>query len=192
MDDAMITFDNEEFGKLRVVENGGDAWFVAADACRALDIKNPTEAIARLDDDEKARLNLGLRGGRTNMVTFPGLLSLILGSRKPEAKAYKRWVTHEVLPSVHESGGEQEVVHVPFQRQVIDAVEDSGYGYLVALKPLCENLGVDFSSQLRRLKDQPWSTVVMITTVGFDGRSRQMAAVDRQTLVNAFLAERAA
>ena len=64
--------------------------FVAADACRSLDIKNPTDAIARLDDDEKARLNLGLPGGDTNVITFPGLLNLVLGSRKPEAKAYKR------------------------------------------------------------------------------------------------------
>ncbi|MEY8460123.1 phage antirepressor KilAC domain-containing protein [Eggerthellaceae bacterium 24-137] len=99
------TFNHEQFGSLRAVTNGHEPMFVAADACKSLDIKNPTDAIARLDDDEKARLNLGLPGGDTNVITFPGLLNLVLGSRKPEAKAYKRWVTHEVLPSIHRTGG---------------------------------------------------------------------------------------
>lgn len=99
------TFNHEQFGSLRAVTNGQEPMFVAADACRSLDIKNPTDAIARLDDDEKARLNLGLPGGDTNVITFPGLLNLVLGSRKPEARAYKRWVTHEVLPSIHRTGG---------------------------------------------------------------------------------------
>ena len=99
------TFNHEQFGSLRAVTNGQEPMFVAADACRSLDIKNPTDAIARLDDDEKARLNLGLPGGDTNVITFPGLLNLVLGSRKPEAKAYKRWVTHEVLPAIHRTGG---------------------------------------------------------------------------------------
>ena len=78
---------------------------MAVDVCRSLDHSNVSMALGRLDDDEKAKLNLGLPGGATNVVTFPGLLSLVLGSRKPEAKAYKRWVTHEVLPAIHKTGG---------------------------------------------------------------------------------------
>lgn len=100
----IVSFDSQEFGKLRVVQFDGEPWFVAKDACNALDISNPTASIKRLDEDERAKLNLG-RQGEANIVSFPGLLTLILGSRKKEARAYKRWVTHEVLPSIHRTGG---------------------------------------------------------------------------------------
>ncbi len=98
------TFDHPAFGKLRAANDGVDDFFIVVDVCNGLSIKNPTDALKRLDDDEKASFNLGLPGGDTNVVTFPGLLSLVLGSRKPEARAYKRWVTHEVLPSIHRDG----------------------------------------------------------------------------------------
>ena len=98
------TFDHPVFGELRAANDGIDDFFIAVDVCNGLSIKNPTDALKRLDDDEKASFNLGLSGGDTNVVTFPGLLSLVLGSRKPEARAYKRWVTHEVLPSIHRDG----------------------------------------------------------------------------------------
>ena len=78
----------------------GEPWFVAADVCKALEVQNPTDAIKKLDEDEKARLNLGLSGGDTNVVNEPGLYGLVLRSRKPEAKAFKRWITHEVIPSI--------------------------------------------------------------------------------------------
>ena len=68
--------------------------------CKALEVQNPTDAIKKLDEDEKARLNLGLSGGDTNVVNEPGLYGLVLRSRKPEAKAFKRWITHEVIPSI--------------------------------------------------------------------------------------------
>lgn len=100
----IVSFDSQEFGKLRVVQLDGEPWFVAKDACNALDISNPTASIKRLDEDERAKFNLG-RQGEANIVSFPGLLTLILGSRKKEAHAYKRWVTHEVLPSIHRTGG---------------------------------------------------------------------------------------
>lgn len=59
----------------------------------------------RLDKDEKAKFNLGLSGGNTNCVNEYGLYSLILASRKPEAKKFKRWVTHDVLPTIRKTGG---------------------------------------------------------------------------------------
>lgn len=105
MNESLQLFNHERFGVLRVVEHEGEPWFVAADACRGLDHSNVSMALARLDEDEKAKLDLGLQGGCTNAISFPGLLSLILGSRKKEAREYKRWVTHEVLPSVHCHGG---------------------------------------------------------------------------------------
>lgn len=101
----IVPFMSDRFGLLRTAEMNGEPVFVAADVCKPLDIANTTDALKRLDDDEKARLNLGLPGGDTNVVTLPGLLNLVLSSRKPEARAYRRWVTHEVLPAIHRHGG---------------------------------------------------------------------------------------
>lgn len=97
-------FKNPKFGTIRTTTINGEPWFVAADVCEALEIQNPTDAIKKLDEDEKARLNLGLRGGDTNVVNEPGLYALVLGSRKPEAKAFKRWITHEVIPTIRKHG----------------------------------------------------------------------------------------
>lgn len=98
-------FNNEEFGEIRTVSIGNEPWFVAGDICKALDLRNPTMAMERLDDDEKSKLNLGLPGGATNCVNEYGLYSLVLASRKKEAKDFKRWITHEVLPSIRKNGG---------------------------------------------------------------------------------------
>lgn len=104
MADEMQVFENEAFGSIRTVEIDGDPWFIAADICRALDIKNPTAALQRLDPDEKAKFNLGLSGGATNCVSEFGMYSLILASRKPEAKEFRRWITHEVVPEIRRHG----------------------------------------------------------------------------------------
>lgn len=97
-------FENPDFGQVRTVTKDGEPWFVAADVCRALEHSNVTVALDRLDDDEKAKFSLGLRGGDTGCVNEPGLYSLVLGSRKPEAKNFKRWITHEVIPSIRKTG----------------------------------------------------------------------------------------
>lgn len=97
-------FTNAQFGQIRTVNKDGEPWFVAADVCRALDHSNVTVALDRLDDDERAKFNLGLSGGDTNCVNEPGLYSLVLGSRKPEARAFKRWITHEVVPTIRKHG----------------------------------------------------------------------------------------
>lgn len=96
-------FQNDQFGEIRTVVKDGGPWFVAADVCRALEISNPTVAIDRLDEDERAKFNLG-RQGETNIVNEPGLYSLVLGSRKPEARAFKRWITHDVIPAIRKTG----------------------------------------------------------------------------------------
>lgn len=105
-------FNNETFGEVRVMMIGNEPWFVAADVCRALDLSNPTIALSRLDDDEKMTLSSneghsGQRGGAQslNVVNESGLYSLVLGSRKPEAKAFKRWITHDVIPAIRKTGG---------------------------------------------------------------------------------------
>nr|NJM03418.1 hypothetical protein [Desulfobacula sp.] len=85
-------------------------WWVAKDVCDVLDIKNVSQALSYLDNDEKEQLGINIInsevGGRgTLLVSEPGLYSLILRSRKPEAKAFKRWITHEVLPTIRKTGG---------------------------------------------------------------------------------------
>ena len=97
-------FTNDQFGQIRTISQDGEPWFVAADVCRALEHTNVTVALDRLDSDEKAKFNLGLPGGDTGCVNEPGLYSLVLGSRKPEAKAFKRWITHEVIPAIRKHG----------------------------------------------------------------------------------------
>lgn len=94
-----------KFGELavRIAEHNGDPWFVATDVCSALEIQNVSQALQRLDDDERSMLNIG-RQGETNIVNESGLYSLILGSRKEEAKRFKKWVTSEVLPSIRKTG----------------------------------------------------------------------------------------
>ena len=104
--DLVKTFQNERFGAVRVVECNGEPWFVASDVCRELSIINSRDAIARLDDDEKGVVSTDTPGGMQNMTVTnePGLYTLVLGSRKPEAKAFKRWITHEVIPSIRKTG----------------------------------------------------------------------------------------
>lgn len=98
-------FENQEFGQVRVVEQNGEPWFVAVDVCRCLEVDTTT--VRRLDDDEKntLRLTQGTSGNpNVTVINEPGLYSLVLGSRKPEAKAFKRWITHEVIPSIRKHG----------------------------------------------------------------------------------------
>ena len=97
-------FKNNEFGEIRTVSINDEPWFVASDICRALDIQNVTQAVQKLDDDERSMFNIG-RQGNANCVNEYGLYSLVLASRKPEAKKFKRWVTHEVIPSIRKHGG---------------------------------------------------------------------------------------
>ena len=99
-------FQNEQFGPIRTVMVDGEPWFVAKDVCEALDITNSRDAVARLDDDEKGVVSTDTLGGTQELsaINEPGLYTLILGSRKPEAKAFRRWITHEVLPALRRTG----------------------------------------------------------------------------------------
>lgn len=100
-------FQNNVFGQVRVVEQNGEPWFVAKDVCNCLEINNSRQALSRLDDDEKNSviLNDGTPGNpEKSIVNEYGLYSLVLSSRKPEAKEFKRWITHEVIPSIRKYG----------------------------------------------------------------------------------------
>lgn len=106
MNDMKI-FENSEFGAVRVVDVNGEPWFVARDVCECLELTNTSQTLSYLDDDEKGITTNDTPGGQQEMsiVSEAGLYSLILRSRKPEAKIFKRWITHEVLPAIRRHGG---------------------------------------------------------------------------------------
>jgi prophage antirepressor-like protein len=102
---ALIPFEYSG-RQVRTVQVDGEPWFVAADVCAVLELNNVTMAVASLDEDEKGFSTIETPGGeqRVVIVNEPGLYSLILRSRKPEAKAFKRWLTHEVIPALRKRG----------------------------------------------------------------------------------------
>ena len=102
------TFESNEFGKIRAVRGeDSEPWFVAKDVATILGYGDATHMTRRLESDEKGLRSVEILGGiqAVTVVTEPGLYSAILGSRVPEAKAFKRWVTHEVLPALRRDGG---------------------------------------------------------------------------------------
>ncbi len=107
MNDIQV-FKNDQFGQVRAARGkNGEPVFVAKDICAILDLGNPRSSIALLDDDEKGVHSVDTPGGKQQMttVTEPGFYKLVMRSRKPEAKAFQRWVTHEVLPALRRDGG---------------------------------------------------------------------------------------
>ena len=102
---ALKIFNHATFGNVRAVDRGGQPWFVAKDVCDCLDIRT-NDAANSLDEDEKGYESIVSLGGaqQTLIISEPGLYSLILRSRKPDAKAFKRWLVHEVIPSIRRHG----------------------------------------------------------------------------------------
>lgn len=109
---TMQVFHYENDEDFRVVDRNGEPWFVLSEVCRKLGIVNSGDAASSLDEDERMTIGItdnqrGARGGARNMtiINESGLYSLVLRSRKPEAKKFKKWVTSEVLPSIRKTGG---------------------------------------------------------------------------------------
>ncbi|MFT3757007.1 MAG: BRO family protein [Pseudoxanthomonas sp.] len=100
----LVPFDFEGRQVRVVTDEHGEPWFVAADVLNTLTLDR--KALERLDDDEKGVSSVHTPGGAQEMTTVnePGLFGLVLGSRKSEAKRFKRWVTHEVLPAIRKTG----------------------------------------------------------------------------------------
>lgn len=105
-DNGLTIFESGEFGKIRIVMQDNSPWFVASDVCDALDLSNPSKTVGRLDDDEKGITSSYTLGGKQDVliVSEPGLYKLIFASRKQQAKAFERWVTHDILPSIRKHG----------------------------------------------------------------------------------------
>ena len=122
----LIPFDynGREF---RGFNRDGEPWFVAADVCAVLAVQNVAQAVGQLDDDEVSTTYVTDRSGRQQemyIVSEAGLYSLILRSRKKEAKVFKRWITHEVLPSIRKTGGygTANVTKLPSRRELAQMV----------------------------------------------------------------------
>lgn len=113
---ALKVFEYEDKRPFRIIDRNGEPWFALVDICRELEIGNPSQAAAGLDDDERETIippsgmalsnNEGQRGGARSMIVVneSGLYNLIFRSRKPEAKRFRKWVTSEVLPQIRKTG----------------------------------------------------------------------------------------
>ena len=106
MNDLQV-FKNEQFGQVRVIEQDGETWFVGKDVAEILGYENSSKAlIDHVDNDDKLNnvslSSLGQRGGW--LINESGLYSLVMSSKLPQAKAFKRWVTHDVIPSIRKHG----------------------------------------------------------------------------------------
>ena len=118
MPNEIYSFDSPDFGEVRTLLIRSEPWFVASDVCRALEIGNSRMALSRLDEDEKAVTVVDTRGGpqKVNIISEAGLYSVVLTSRKANAKAFKRWMMHEVIPSIRKHG-------VYFSGSLLDQLE---------------------------------------------------------------------
>lgn len=108
MNTEIQTFNFNTAPLRTLTDKNGDPWFVAKDVCDILEISNPSDALQSLYDDEKTNLGNSYvwsePGRRPLIISEPGLYRLVMRSRKPEAKDFQRWVTHEVLPSIRKHG----------------------------------------------------------------------------------------
>ena len=104
----IMTFNNMEFGKIRTIEKDGEPWFLGRDITEALGYQNGSRDIDRhVDREDITTEQIVLSGQRREVILIneSGLYSLIMGSRLPNAKKFKRWVTSEVLPQIRKTGG---------------------------------------------------------------------------------------
>lgn len=117
MNNLMI-FENQSFGNIRVITEAGEPWFVGKDVAVALGYSNPQKAVRdHVDDDDKTVNEMfTVNGTMAVLINESGLYSLVLGSKLDSAKQFKRWITHEVIPSIRKSGG-----YISGQEEMSDA-----------------------------------------------------------------------
>lgn len=107
MEQIIKIFENEKFGRIRTITKDGEAWFVIADVCRALEIRNSRMVAGRLDRDELMSVKLTSGGQRREMTVIneSGLYAVIIRSDKPQAQSFRKWLTFEVIPTIRRTGG---------------------------------------------------------------------------------------
>lgn len=114
---------NFEGQRVRTVLVNKLTWFAMPDVAKALELSNATMAVRALDQDEVTKFNLGGLSGRTNFISEPGLYKLIGASRKPAAKRFNRWVTHDVLPTIRKTGGYQTAQQFQVPQTMAEALQ---------------------------------------------------------------------
>ena len=102
-DERFQIFSKENLGSVRTILADNEVWVCAKDVCDILEIKNVTQAVQRLDEDERSMFNIG-RQGNTNFINESGLYALIVRSDKKEAKPFRKWITSEVIPAIRKTG----------------------------------------------------------------------------------------
>jgi prophage antirepressor-like protein len=112
---SVFSYNDNHTVRTLMIDN--EPWFVAKDVCDILEISKYRDALSRLDDDERGSVLVDTPGGKQEMgaVNESGLYSIIMKSRKPEAKVFKKWITHEVIPSIRKSG----------KYDVVNTIQDS-------------------------------------------------------------------
>lgn len=137
--------------QVRTLSINGEPWFVATDVCAILEMGNPRQVVSRLDDDEKGVHIVDTLGGQqeVTIINESGLFSLILTSRKSQAKAFKRWVTHEVLPAIRKTG------HYSLTPTTSPRITPHGWGRYAALMAELERLWCEATQTGAESKDLP-------------------------------------
>jgi prophage antirepressor-like protein len=187
---------------VRTVTVNGDPWFVSADVCQVLGIRNSRDALARLDADEKGVTTMNTNRGPQQLSTVNecGLYHLIFHSRKPEARAFRRWVTQEVLPAIRRTGryetqrqdrshpdsGTRVPVQFTFRDHAVRTVTVNGDPWFVAADA-CEVLALNNSRQaLARLDEDEKG----LTTIDGSQGPREMAVVTESGLYRLIFSSR--
>lgn len=185
-----------EGNNVRMMEDQEQVWFILSDVCNVLGLSNATVAASRLDEDEVTKFNLGSQRGEILMVNEFGLYNLVMGSRKKEAKAFKRWVTHEVLPSIRQTGGYQLLQELPLAElfrstaQLLESQKNT-HQEVQELKDKVDNqMTLDYAQQQALLNqknirvEQLWERVDFTHTI-YDTKKKVHARAWRD-LKNAF------
>ena len=139
-----------EGAPVRITDKDGEPWFVAKDICAALGISDTRQAVERLESDEWCLIPLVDKRGRKQemfAVSEPGMYSLVLRSDKAEAKAFKRWVIHEVLPVIRKTGKYE---HIPKSLRIES--KDARNGFTATLKKHGYTDPKHYSSTTRAMK----------------------------------------
>ena len=180
MNDLQI-FSNSEFGNIRTVTVNGEPWFVGKDIAEALGYgkgKSLNNAVAsHVDDEDKGVTEMMTPGGKQNLIIIneSGLYSLILSSKLPNAKKFKRWVTSEVLPAIRKTGHYEapgyapkatsigEVVNlIKITRQTMKEQGASPSDIAKAVKEICEQFGVNLPQCFIKPKETTMTDVMQM------------------------------
>lgn len=130
---GITVFNNVDFGSVRVIAKDGEPWFVGKDVAEILGYSNSRKALSdHVDEEDKGVTKCDTLGGKQELVIIneSGLYSLILGSKLPQAKKFKRWVTGEVLPQIRQTGG-----YIPVKEDDSD-IEIMAKAFLIAQKTI--------------------------------------------------------